>query len=70
MEHLREKGFFYADQFDMQREFQQAEAYFKQYPNEVKNSSRTMEEIIFYQSYQIFLFKFWQANYCFGNQSK
>ena len=36
MEHLREKGFFYADQFDMQREFQQAEAYFKQYPNEVK----------------------------------
>ncbi len=36
MENLREKGFFYADQFDMQREFQQAEAYFKQYPNEVK----------------------------------
>jgi len=35
MEYLREKGFFYVDQTAMQREFQMAEAYFQQYPDEV-----------------------------------
>ncbi len=33
---MREKGFFYADQTAMQHEFQLAEAYFQQYPDEVK----------------------------------
>ena len=36
MEHLREKGFFYADAAAMQQEFQLAEAYFQQYPDEIK----------------------------------